>query len=90
VIAIGVDPYSAGELATRTGGAFAYAEHPDQLPVVFSALNSIISHELAYNRVRIRLDSEPGSFVPGRTVMGYLQIRIGTNARAFRCLRIPI
>jgi hypothetical protein len=90
VIAIGTDG-PAAEIAARTQGAFAYVQDPAQLPVVFHALGSIVSRNLAYNRVRIELDSgQPGTFLPGRTVGGYLEVRIGPNTHLMWYVVFPI
>jgi hypothetical protein len=89
VVAIG-DYGPATEIAARTNGAFAYVSDPQQLPVVFRALTAIVGHGLAYNRVRIKLQSPVGTFVPGRTAQGYLQVHIGPNTSPLWYLAIPI
>jgi hypothetical protein len=90
VIAIGSDG-PAAEIAARTNGAFAYVQDPAQLPVVFHALRSIVSRNLACNRVRIELDAgQPGTFLPGRTVGGYLEVLIGPNTHLMSWLAFPI
>ena len=70
VIAIGqASDGPAAEIAARTKGAFANVQDPAQLPVVFHALGSIVSRNVAYNRVRIELTADqPGTFLPGRAV----------------------
>ena len=90
VIAIGTDG-PAAEIAARTKGAFAYVQDPAQLPVVFHALGSIVSRNVAYNRVRLELDAgQPGTFLPGRTVGGYLVVAIGPNTHLMWWLAFPI
>jgi hypothetical protein len=90
VIAIGTDG-PAAEIAARTKGAFAYVQDPAQLPVVFHALGSIVSRNVAYNRVRLELDAgQPGTFLPGRTVGGYLEVAIGPNTHLMWWLAFPI
>ena len=89
VIAIGADG-PAEEIAARTQGAFAPVVDPAQLPVVFNALGSIIGRSLAYTRVRLELESVPGTFLPGRTVQGYLQVRIGPDTYLMWTLYIPM
>jgi hypothetical protein len=90
VTAIGADG-PAAELAARTQGAFVNVGDPAQLPVVFNALGSIVGRSLAYTRVRIELDSgQPGTFLPGRTVQGYLQLRIGPDTYLMPTLYIPM
>jgi len=89
VIAIGSDG-PAAELAARTQGAFAPVGDPAQLPVVFNALGSIVGRNLAFTRVRLELESVPGTFLPGRTAEGYLQVRIGPDTNLWWTLYIPM
>jgi len=89
VVAIG-DYGPATEIAARTNGAFANVQDPQQLPVVFRALTAIVGHGLAYNRIRIEFQSPHGTFIPGRTVQGYLQVHIGPNTSPLWFLAFPI
>jgi hypothetical protein len=90
VVAIGTDFSFAFELASRTGGAGVQVVAPEQLPPAFRGLNSIISGSLAYNRVRLVLDSTPGGLQSGRLLTGYLTIRIGPNTELMPYIRVPI
>lgn len=90
VVAIGTD-YSYGfELASRTGGAGVPVVAPEQLTPVFRGLDSILSGTLAYNRVRLVLDSTPGGLVSGRLLTGYLFIRVGPNTELMPWITVPI
>ena len=89
VIAIGTDG-PAAEIASRTQGAFAYVQDPAQLSVVFHRLGSIVGRSLAYTRVRLQLESAPGTFLPGHTVQGYLTVRIGPDTSLVWSLYIPM
>jgi hypothetical protein len=90
VIAIGADG-PAAEIAAQSQGAFAFVSYPAQLPVVFKQLGSIIGRSQAYTRVRIELDSgQAGSFLPGRTVQGYLQVRIAPDTYLMWYQTIPL
>jgi hypothetical protein len=80
----------ACEIAKRTGGACALVEDPAQLPVVFRALDGILGRSLAFSRVRLVLEAQPGAFVPGRTVGGYLEVRIGPHTTLMWWVSIPI
>jgi hypothetical protein len=91
VVAIGSEGSPAFWIAARTGGASALVQDPAQLPAVFHSLNSIIAHQLGYTRVRIELDSgNPGVFVPGRAVQGYLSIRVGQDTVIYWYLAFEI
>lgn len=90
VVAISVGLSYAFELASRTGGADVQVVAPEQLGPVFRGLDSIISGSLAYNRVRLMLDSTPGGFQPGRLLSGYLVIRIGPNTELTPFITVPI
>ena len=90
VVAIGPDYTATCMVAARTGGACAHVQDPAQLPVVFRALNAIVGRSLAFNRVRLVLEAEPGVFLPGRTVSGYLQVRIGPDTTIGWSVNIPI
>jgi len=79
VVAIGTDYSHGSELASGTGGASVRVIAAEQLRPVFRGLDSIIGGNLAFNRVRLVLDSQPGALQPGRHVTGYLLIRIGPN-----------
>ena len=90
VVAIGMD-YSYGlELASWTGGAVVPVVAPEQLEPVFRGLDSIVSGTLAYNRVRLVLESTPGGLQPGRVLWGYLFIRIGPNTEIMPWITVPI
>lgn len=91
MVAIGpADESLSCRVAARTGGACAHVQNAAQLPVVFRALNEIVGHSLAFNRVRLVLEAEPGVFLPGRTVGGYLEVRVGPNTTIMWWVNIPI
>ena len=90
VVAIGKEYSYALELATRTSGAGVQIIVPEQLPPVFRGLESILSGSLAYNHIRLVLDTAPGGLQPGRLVTGYLMIRIGPNTELMPYITVPI
>jgi len=91
VVAVGPELSYAFQIATRTGGASALVEHPTQLPVIFSALGSIVARSLPYNRVRMALDGgKPGVFLPGGYLLGYLNIHVGPSATISWYVAFPI
>lgn len=90
IVAIGKEYSFAFELATHTGGVGIEVVAPEQLPPVFRGLDSIISRSVAYNRVRLGLESTPGALQPGRLVSGYLNIRIGPNTVLVPWITVPI
>ena len=90
VVAIGMDHSYGLELASWTGGAGVPVVAPEQLAPVFRGLDSILSGTLAYNRVRLVLESTPGGLQPGRVLWGYLVIRIGPNTEIMPWITVPI
>lgn len=65
---------------TKIGDAFVLAQDPEQLPVVFRALGSIVGRSLAHNRVRIVLDTTlSGAFAPGSRAMPMMSVRVSAQ-----------
>lgn len=90
VVAVGTEFSYGLELASWTGGAGVPVVAPEQLEPVFRGLDSILSGTLAYNRVRLVLESTPGGLQPGRVLWGYLFIRIGPNTEIMPWITVPI
>jgi hypothetical protein len=87
VVAIAEKDTAAIDVAAHSGGAYALLEDPVQLLPVFRALDSIVGHSLAHNRVRFQLESgRPGVFVTGGTVYGLL----GINGSPGGIVQIPL
>jgi len=92
VIAAGPEYSPAAEVAALTGGANALINDPLQWPALFRALDSLVVGELPHYRVRFELDAGvPGVFVRGRTALGQLTIRVGSDTQLFAWyLAVPI
>jgi hypothetical protein len=91
VFAMGPDNFPASLVALQTGGAIARVQDPTQFPVVFRALNSIIGHNIAFNRLRIEMNAnQPGVFAPGRTVVFELAVRVAVGSDIYWELTVPI
>ena len=90
VVAIGTDISYGYWLASSRGGTSVQVVAAEQLRPVFRGLDSIISGNLAFNRVRLALDSVPGGLQPGRHLGGYLLIRIGPNTVLQPYITVPI
>jgi hypothetical protein len=90
VIAAGLS--GAAKVAASTGGPSAWIQDPGQWPVLFRALDPLALGGLPYYRVRLELDAgTQGVFIKGRSVMGELTVRVGTDTRLFLWyLSIPI
>ncbi len=82
---------SAPYFAALTGGVYVEVINAAQLPIVFQNLNSIISRNLASNRVRLELHADRlGVFRPGVTVIGYMTIQVSPNSSLNLTVVIPI
>jgi len=90
VIAAGLS--GAAKVAASTGGPSAWIQDPGQWPVLFRALDPLALGGLPYYRVRLELEAgTQGVFIKGRSVMGELTVRVGTDTRLFLWyLSIPI
>jgi hypothetical protein len=87
VVAIAERDSAAIDVAAHSGGAYALLEDPAQLAPVLRALDSIVGHSLAHNRVRFQLEAgRPGVFVTGGTVYGLL----GINGSPVGIVQIPL
>jgi hypothetical protein len=61
-------------LAEFTGGAALWADSPQQVGILFGALNGVLGGTAAVQEMRFRLDSPiTGAFQSGRTVFGIAQ-----------------
>jgi hypothetical protein len=71
----GVDTIALGELANRTGGAFLYADTPEQLLPLYGSVGKLLSLSLPTYRLRwtVRAGS-PGAFRSGQTLLGRVQV----------------
>jgi hypothetical protein len=76
----GVDVVALGELANQTGGAFLYADTPEQLLPLYGSVGKLLSLSLPTYRLRwtVRAAS-PGAFRPGDTLLGRVQVTAGTR-----------
>jgi hypothetical protein len=91
VVAMGPENRSTSLIALQTGGAVVRAQDPMQFPVIFSAVNSIIAHDLAFNRVRMFLNADqPGVFSPGSKVAFGLEIRVAAGSYINWDLTVPL
>jgi hypothetical protein len=77
----GVDVVALGELANQTGGAFLYADTPEQLLPLYGSVGKLLSLSLPTYRLRwtVRAAS-PGAFRSGDTLLGRVQVSSGTRS----------
>ncbi len=75
-----VDVVALGELATQTGGAFLYADSAEQLLPLYSSLGKLLSLSLPTYRLRWAVQADPaGSFKSGQTLLGKVQVTVGST-----------
>jgi hypothetical protein len=78
----GVDIVALGELANQTGGAFLYADSPEQLLPLYGSVGKLLSLSLPTYRLRWTVQAgTSGVFQPGSTLIGRVQVT--TNAGTF-------
>jgi len=66
--------YSLSRLAEFTGGVALWADSPQQVGILFGALNGVLGGTATVQEMRFRVDSPiPGAFQSGRTVFGTVQ-----------------
>jgi hypothetical protein len=71
----GVDTIALGELANRTGGAFLYADTPEQLLPLYGSVGKLLSLSLPTYRLRWTVQApSAGVFQTGRTLLGRVQV----------------
>jgi len=90
-IASGVDLFTIGlsdkvdfeamaELADRANGMFLFAESAEQLLPIYGALGNLLSRSLATYEVTWTIQADAaGAFLPGRTILGSVQVRTASN-----------
>jgi hypothetical protein len=90
-LAKGVDLFTIGlsdevnfeamaELADRGNGIFLYAEFAEQLIPIYGALGNLLSRSLATYEVTWTIEADAaGAFLPGRTILGTVQVRTASN-----------
>ncbi|MES2958102.1 MAG: vWA domain-containing protein [Pseudomonadota bacterium] len=78
----GVDIVALGELANQTGGAFLYADSPEQLLPLYGSVGKLLSLSLPTYRLRWTVQAgTSGVFQPGSTLVARVQVT--TNAGTF-------
>jgi hypothetical protein len=68
------------ELADRGNGVFLFAENAEQLIPIYGSLGNLLSRSLATYKIKwtIRADA-PNTFQVGRSILGRVQIKTGSN-----------
>jgi hypothetical protein len=68
------------ELADRGNGMFLFAEFAEQLIPIYGALGNLLSRSLATYEVTWTIEADAaGAFLPGRTILGTVQVRTASN-----------
>ena len=76
-----VDVVALGELATQTGGAFLYADSAEQLLPLYGSLGKLLSLSLPTYRLRWTVQADAaGSFKSGQTLLGRVQVTVGSGS----------
>lgn len=76
-----VDVVALGELATQTGGAFLYADNAEQLLPLYGSLGKLLSLSLPTYRLRWTVQADAaGSFRSGQTLLGKVQVTVGSGS----------
>ncbi|MFZ0105690.1 MAG: vWA domain-containing protein [Thiobacillus sp.] len=74
----GVNFEALGELANQTGGAFLFADSPEQLIPLYGSVGRLLSLSLPTYRLRWTVQAEEsGIFLPGNAILGRVEVSAG-------------
>jgi hypothetical protein len=71
--------YGVPEMAVRTGGFVATVADPRQFPMVFGAMDQLLSGAMPAYRMEFRLTGTPGTFVAGGNAKVRFEIDVPTS-----------
>jgi hypothetical protein len=80
----------AAELAVRTGGVFVKIEFPANYHTALRSLDSLLSRELPYYRLRFSITTEyAAAFEPGNTVFTTVRIKVSERDQVYVPVVLP-
>jgi len=75
-----VDFEALADLADRGNGIFLFAENAEQLIPIYGSLGNLLSRSLTTYKITWTIQAAaPNTFVAGRSILGRVQIRTGSN-----------
>lgn len=75
-----IDVEALADLSNRTDGAFLYAESAEQLLPLYGTVGRLLSLSLPTYRLRWTVQADAaGSFVPGRALLGRIEVHHGSG-----------
>jgi hypothetical protein len=81
---------AAADLAARTGGVFVKIEFPATYRTALRSLDSLLSGELPFYRMRFSVTSNyAAAFTPGNTLFTYVRIRLNERDHVFVPVVLP-
>lgn len=81
---------AAAELAVRTGGVFFKIEFPATYHTALRGLNSLLSGDLPFYRMRFSVTSDyAAAFTPGNTLFMYVRIKVSEGDHVFVPVVLP-
>jgi hypothetical protein len=71
-----------GELANKTGGAFLFAESPEQLIPLYGSVGRLLSLSLPTYRLRWTIQTGSADFQTGNAVLGRVEVKVPSATQA--------
>ena len=77
----GVNFEALGELANKTGGAFLFAESPEQLIPLYGSVGRLLSLSLPTYRLRWTIQAGSADFQSGNAVLGRVEVKVPSTTQ---------
>jgi len=78
----GVNFEALGELANKTGGAFLFAESPEQLIPLYGSVGRLLSLSLPTYRIRWTIQTGSAVFQSGSAVLGRVEVKVPSGTQS--------